>query len=255
MNVFLLKVTLMPLVMTVVTLVGRKWGNSVGGIIASLPWIAGPILLFFILEQGKAFGIRSVPGILTGIVSLVGFSVTYACLSRRFTGWLTLLMAYAVYLLIALVLSFVALNLWVSYAVALSSIALALWLFPAANGLPSPVRRLPYDLLIRMVVATLFVVGLTRVAAAAGPFWSGILTPFPVITSILALFTHYLQGSGAAVITLRGTVLGLFGFTTFLFLQALFLPRLPVGQSFLYALGINLLISYGTLRLSRANRS
>jgi uncharacterized membrane protein (GlpM family) len=85
MNSLLIKVALMPVVMAIVTQASRKWGNTIGGLISSMPWIAGPILLFFILEQGKKFGIQSVPGILTGIVSLICFCYSYARLSSRFS--------------------------------------------------------------------------------------------------------------------------------------------------------------------------
>ena len=254
MSVLLIKLTLVPVVMAVVTQIGRKWGSSIGGILASMPWIAGPILLFFVLEQGTSFAIRSVPGILTGVVSLVSFSLLYARLSRRLGGLVSLLLAYGGYVLVALPFSIGTLNLYVSYGLALVSIALALRFFPRPVGPSAPPKRLTYDLPIRMVAATLFVLAITEIAGIAGPLWSGILTPFPVITSILAVFTHYLQGSNTAIVTLRGTVLGLFGFTTFLFLQALLLPRFSVGTSFLLALLVNLAISYATIRLSRANK-
>lgn len=61
----------MPSVIALVTLAIRKWGNRAGGLIGSMPWIAGPILLFFILEQGKAFGINSIQGSMTGVLALI----------------------------------------------------------------------------------------------------------------------------------------------------------------------------------------
>lgn len=243
MNTLLLKVALMPVVMAVVTLASRKWGHKTGGLIASLPWIAGPILFFFILEQGKGFGIRSVPGILVGIVSLVGFCYSYARFATRFNWPITLLLAYVVYFVTALVLNQVRVGLWTGYGMAMGSILLGLrcWPTPAIQSITA--RRLPYDMLLRMGAATLFVLLITAVANRLGPTWSGILTPFPVITSILAVFTQYAQGSSATVLLLRGSMLGFLGYTTFLFLQAFLLPELSVALSFGLALLVNLSIS------------
>jgi hypothetical protein len=243
MTILLIKVALMPVVMAIVTQASRKWGNTIGGLISSMPWIAGPILLFFVLEQGKNFGIQSVPGILTGIVSLICFCYSYARLSGRFNWLPTLLCSYVVYVVVALLLKEVRVNLWTGYGMALGSIILCLRFFPTPPVQSSSVRRLPYDMLIRIIVATLFVIAITELAHLVGPTWSGILTPFPVITSILAVFTHYLQGHSAVVALLRGSLLGFLGYTTFLFLQAFLLPEFSIGLSFLIALGVNILIS------------
>ncbi|MEZ0542761.1 hypothetical protein [Fibrella arboris] len=244
MNILLVKITLMPVVIGLVTLVSRRWGHKAGGLIASMPWIAGPILLFLILEHGKSFGIQSVPGILIGILSLIGFCYCYARLAPYVTGIWSLLLSYVVFVLIALLFSAIKLSLLTSYGLVMGSVLAALRFFPVPAVTSAAVRRLPFDLPIRMVVATLFVVGITGLAAVLGPTWSGILTPFPIITSILAVFTHYLQGSGAAIVTLRGIVMGLLGFTTFLFLQAFFLPIFSVGASFFFALLINGTINF-----------
>ena len=244
MNILLIKVTLMPLVIGLVTLVSRRWGHQAGGLIASLPWIAGPILLFLILERGKAFGIQAVPGILIGIAALVGFCYCYARLAPHLSGIWTLLIAYAVFVAIALLFTAIDLALLPSYGMVMGSVLLTLRYFPEPAIAATAVKRLPYDLPIRMVVATLFVMGITGLAAVLGPTWSGILTPFPIITSILAVFTHYLQGSSASIVTLRGIVMGLLGFTTFLFLQAFFLPRFSIAESFFFALLINGTINF-----------
>ncbi|MBO0936985.1 hypothetical protein J2I47_10555 [Fibrella sp. HMF5335] len=249
MSLLLTKLLLMPLVMAVVTLAGRRWGNKVGGVIASMPWIAGPILLFFILEQGKAFGIRAAPGVLTGILSLIAFCLSYALLSRRFSWWLTLPMAYAVYVSVALLFTQTHLSLPVVYGIVLACVALTLRLFPVPTNQSVQPRRLPYNLVIRMVVATLFMLTITALARLLGPTWSGILTPFPIITSILAVFTHVSQGSNGAIVSLRGIMIGLFGFTTFLFLQAFFLREFSVGLSFGLALCINAVINLVAVRV------
>ena len=249
MNLLLIKLILMPLVMAVVTLAGRRWGNKVGGVIASMPWIAGPIFLFFVLEQGNAVGIRAVPGILTGILSLIAFCLSYALLSRQFSWWLALPISYVVYVSVALLFTQVHLGLPVVYGLILVCVALTLRFFFVPTNQSVQPRRLPYDLIIRMVVATAFLLAITALASLLGPTWSGILTPFPIITSILAVFTHVSQGSNGAIVSLRGIMIGLFGFTTFLFLQAFFLRDFSVGLSFGLALCINAAINLVAVRV------
>ena len=161
MNILLVKVTLMPLVIGLITVVSRKWGYKVGGLIASMPWIAGPILLFFILEQGKTFGIRSVPGILTGIISLISFCYCYAQLSKRFNWLISILTSYLVYVLVALLFDLFKFNLFLIYAITLACVVLALYFFPVPAAHQPQAKRLPFDMLIRMVVATLFVILIT----------------------------------------------------------------------------------------------
>ncbi len=237
----------MPSVIALVTLAIRRWGNRAGGLIGSMPWIAGPILLFFILEQGKAFGIHSIQGSMTGILALISFCFSYSAISRKLTWLPTLLLSYGIYTITALFFNYLQLNLWLSYGVVLGCVLLALRFFPVPGNMTITPKRLPFDIPIRMLVATLFVLIITGLAAVLGPNWSGILTPFPILTSILAIFTHTLQGSDATILTLRGLLIGLLGFTTFLFLQAYLLPEFSVaisfGIAFLVNAGINLVAS------------
>lgn len=243
MNLLLVKVTLIPAVIALVTLAIRRWGSKIGGLIGSMPWVAGPILLFFILEQGTAFGIHSIQGAMTGILALISFCFSYSSFSRRLTWLPTLLLSYGAYAATALLINQLQLTLWLSYALVISVVLLALRFFPAVTKQSTSVRRLPFDIPIRMVVATLFILIVTGLARVLGPNWSGILTPFPIMTSVLAIFSHTLQGSHAAITTLRGLVIGLLGFTTFMFLQAFLLPEFSVAFSFGLAFIANTLIN------------
>ena len=243
MNLLLIKVTIIPAVIALVTLAIRKWGNKIGGLIGSMPWTAGPILLFFILEQGKEFGIHSIQGVMTGILALISFCLSYSAFSRKLTWLPTLLLSYVIYTATALIFNYLQLDLLMSYPLVIGSVLLALRLFPKPGELPASPRRLPFDIPIRMAVATLFVLVITGLASVLGPNWSGILTPFPIMTSVLAIFSHTLQGSNAAITTLRGLVIGLLGFTTFLFLQAFLLPEFSVALSFGIAFIVNTIIN------------
>ena len=57
----LLKLLLVPGLVAAVTLAVRRWGPAVGGWLAGLPVVAGPVLVFYAIEQGDAF-LRAVVG-------------------------------------------------------------------------------------------------------------------------------------------------------------------------------------------------
>lgn len=235
----------MPIVIGGVTLASKKWGNLVGGMIASLPWIAGPIILFFTLEQGVEFTISSIKGVMIGIIGVLAFCFAYINSAVKFRWYGSLLLAYLAFLATTLLLnaveSFMNLNAWYITSVILSLIGIKL--FPSLKMQNSLNQTLKYDIYLRMIIITVFVALITYLAKILGPTWSGILTPFPIITAILAAFTHYTQGAYGTSIILRGMLTGFIGFATFLFLQALLLPIYSITISFAIGFIVNVLLN------------
>src|SRR2546426_4307875 len=83
-----------------------------------------------------------------------------------------------------------------------------------------------------MLVATAFVLGLTAAAAIMGPHLSGLLAPFPMFTTILAVFTHHIQGPGTTRRLLRGVVAGSFTFVIFFLVISLLVNRWGIAVTF-----------------------
>ena len=54
-----LKLSLIPLVIWLATVAGRKWGHAVTGWITGLPLIAGPISIYLALDPGPDFAART----------------------------------------------------------------------------------------------------------------------------------------------------------------------------------------------------
>lgn len=69
---------------------------------------------------------------------------------------------------------------------------------------PAPPR---WDLLLRAGCAAVPVVAVTQAAQALGPHLSGLAAAFPIITPVLAAFTHAQQGPEAALRTGVGSSL------------------------------------------------
>ncbi len=245
MNTLLIKIIMMPLVIGGVTIASKKWGNSVGGMIASMPWIAGPIMLFFTLEQGVDFAVNSVKGIMIGVIGVLAFCFAYIYAALTSKWYVSLFFAYLAFVTTTVLLkiceNLVNLDSWFVIAVVVSLISLKA--FPKLEPQESTGQRLKHDIYLRMLIITVFVTLITYLAKILGPTWSGILTPFPIITAILAAFTHYTQGAYGTSIILRGILTGLIGFATFLFLQAKFLPNFPIAIAFAIAIVVNILLN------------
>src|SRR5262249_5543346 len=78
---------------------------------------------------------------------------------------------------------------------------------------PRPAQRVrpvsSAGLVGRMAAGAALMVGVTALAQALGPTWSGLLTVFPVATTVLTVSWHRTQGPEFAVYLLRGLGSGL----------------------------------------------
>jgi hypothetical protein len=67
------KVLLAPSFVVGASLTARRFGARVGGLVAGLPVVAGPILLAYALAHGRGFAAGAAAGTLLGLVSLIAF--------------------------------------------------------------------------------------------------------------------------------------------------------------------------------------
>ena len=73
---------------------------------------------------------------------------------------------------------------------------------------------------------------LTAASGALGPHLSGLLAPFPIMTSVLAVFTHAHGGFAQVSVLLRNFLFGFYGFAAFCFALAIALPALATATAF-----------------------
>jgi hypothetical protein len=76
-----IKLVSVPVFIWTVSVVGRRWGPSLGGLIIGLPLTSGPVLFFLALEQGNNFASAASQGALMGLVSLSTSCLVYSRLS------------------------------------------------------------------------------------------------------------------------------------------------------------------------------
>lgn len=236
----------MPTVVALVTVVSQKWGNSIGGILAGLPWVAGPIILFIALEQGLDFAVNSIPGVMVGIIGWSFFCVVYVLVGRRYNALVSVLAGYLAYTLVGVLLNPAIdyLNVYQWFALSLLVLFLGLFFFPKVPVQHSfSVKKLKFEIPLRMIIITLFVITITFLAERLGPTWSGILTPFPVMTTVLAIFTHYTQGIYQVRKVYMGLFTGSLGFAFFLFLQAVLMPIYGITMAFVVGILVDIVLT------------
>jgi hypothetical protein len=117
---------------------------------------------------------------------------------------------------------------------------------------PSPrVTATPpwWDLPARALAALGLVLSLTAISGALGPHLSGLLAPFPIITSVLAVFTHAQGGIAQVSVLLRNFLFGFYGFAAFCFTLAVALPALETAGAFGLAMAAALAVQATTFLL------
>ena len=237
MTILALKLLLAPMLVVASSLVGRRWGPRLAGIVVVLPIVAGPILLIVYLDHGSRFAAQAARAATLGVVPLALFALVFAYLSRR-RGWLvTLVAAWVAVLLADLVL--VLFSVPAGIALALAVLALhgagrVLLRFDAPAPVPLPAPW--WDLPARAIATGALVLLITGLAATLGPTATGVLAPFPIALSVVCAFVVAQQGHGAVIALLRGIVPGLDGFALFCFLVAVTIE--PLGGVGAFSLAI-----------------
>lgn len=250
-----LKLLLTASLIAAATLAARRWGPIIGGWLVGLPLTSGPVSVFLALEQGHEFAMQAALASLTSLPALAAFNLVYARAASRARWHASLLAALVVFFPLLALCRRLALPLAVALGLALASFACALWLLPRPPHTASrPLAAPRWDLPLRMLIATSIVLALTEAARALGPRWVGLLSPFPVFSTVLAAFTHAQAGSAAAVALLRGVLAACFGVALFFTLVAVLLPLglvLAYGAAVGGALLLNAASLWGLRALSR----
>jgi hypothetical protein len=253
-SVLALKLLLVPFLIYVVTLAGRRWGPAVAGWLSAFPIVAGPILLTISLEQGAPFAAAAAEGTLMAVLAIIAFSLVYAWASGRLGIAGAMTVALCAWALAVAALQSVRLPL------PLAVLAVVAALFTAPRWFPpppqaaaaTPVARRGGDLPWRMLAGAVLVMSVSAAAAGLGPRLSGFFAMFPVMGTVLVGFTHLQAGRDSAVQLLRGTMLGYFAFAAFCVAISLLLRAQPVATSFfcafVFALTIQLLVKAASSR-------
>lgn len=217
MDIFLLKLILTPIIIGTTTLVGRRWGAVVSGWLVGLPLTSGPIVFFIALSHDLEFTFQTILGIISGGFSLVAYILIYTWVAKKINWWLALtasLLTFSMFTLVLQNIRFSFLPLSISVVI---TIFIGFRLMPKYQATQKPMQENKWDISLRILIGTSFIILVTAIAPSIGAKLSGLISTVPLFVSILAVFTHYHQGSDAAINVLRGLMYGLFAFASFYF--------------------------------------
>ena len=244
-----LKLLLVPAFLALLTLAGRLFGPGIAGWLAGLPLVAGPILLVLALENGGAFAARAATATVAAVLALVSYSLAYAHVAQR-AGWpLALAAGAAAWAAVAAAVALASPGLGTALALALATLVVAPRLFPKVRPEASG-RFSGAELLLRMAAGALLTLAVAAAAAAAhiGSTWSGLFALFPVLGSVLAVFSHRNSGAGHAATLLQGMSRGLVSLVAFCATAAWLLPSRPPAVAFGVAVAACLATQLATMR-------
>jgi hypothetical protein len=250
------KLLLAPGFVVGASLAARRFGPLVGGVIGGLPVVAGPILLVYALAHGRAFAASAAAGTLLGLVSLIAFVVVYARLARRMFWGASMLAGWLAFAVATVVFSALSLPLGAAFGLVAIALLLGHACLPRASSQARAHAAPPtWDLPVRGACALALVLALTAISGWLGPQLSGLLAPFPIITTVLATFTHAQRGSDELLRLLRGLVGGFGAFALFCATLALALRRLDTAAAFALATALALLVQSVVLVFVRATHA
>lgn len=208
------KAMLTTVTVALVLVVAQTMGRRLAGMLAGLPVITAPALLWIAAEQGAGFAARCAVGSIAACGVMAVFALTYERLSRRLGPGLTLLLSLAVGALIAMPMTLLGdrpLRAITLTAVLCGAVILLLPIAARADQM----RRIRGEIAFTAVAAGAVSVMVSLGARELGPFWSGLLASLPII-SVAALVTQHLAAKHDSIQRfLRGYVVGLVGKAVF----------------------------------------
>jgi len=251
---FFLKLILTPVIVASATLVARRWGSSIGGWMIGLPLTSGPVSVFFALEQGLPFAAHAAQGAILGVVAVSVFCSAYFWGARNRRWKQAALIAVACYVPAVWLISYLKLSLGWTVVLALTTLSTALLLMGKPGPVTEVVLKPAWDLPLRILTATLILVAITALAGWLGPLWSGLLSPFPIFTFVLAIFSHSQNGAASAQRVVRGVATGLFGYVTFFLVVGLLVTRIHLVVVYSLATLSALSVNAGSLVIMQLSR-
>lgn len=250
-----LKLTLVPLFLGILSLAGKRFGPSFAGWLAGLPVVVGPILFLLSVEQGAAFASAAAVLTLASVSTVIAFGVAYswaARLSHSKYGWVIATGCGLIsWFVAALIISQVPFNLSGAAAVAIASLLIAPVLYPPQPTISAASKLPAVELFARMAAGAALTLLVTGAALTLGPAWSGIAALAPLLSPILAIFTHRRSGSAHAIALFRGLVRGLYALATFCFVLSWQIVEVGIARAFILAIIAALVVQGVTFFMRR----
>ncbi|MBX3036404.1 MAG: hypothetical protein KF758_05790 [Anaerolineales bacterium] len=249
MSIFILKLILAPIIIGSASLAGRKWGASVSGWMVGLPLTSGPVVFFLALSHNRAFVFESIQGVLSGLFSIVAFTLAYAWTAKKFNWLISFILSMFAFFIVAILFQNIQLPFITIFIYNIITILASVFLIPKSENIKSTATPGKWDIPSRIIIGTSFIIFITAIAPYIGARLTGLLTMIPLYVSILTIFAHRHDGGDSAINVLRGLTYGLFAFASFYLALGLSIQDFSLASAFSLAIlaalctqGITLLI-------------
>jgi hypothetical protein len=212
---FLLNITIVPLLVAAVSIVARRFGPTIGGLLMGVPWMTGPVLFFLGIERGTDWLAAIATGVLLAVVSIATYVVAFT-LTSRYTGFaLCIGVGALAYAASGLAVSEIEVALDGAALASLAALLVAIQIMPRKRSV-GPAAALPWwDIPARMLATVVLVTAIALTTDLLGPRLSGLLASFPIITTVIGAFTLQRWGHEALAAMLRAQLFSLLSFVAY----------------------------------------
>ncbi|AZQ32394.1 hypothetical protein EJ357_02130 [Streptomyces cyaneochromogenes] len=206
MEILLLRTALAPSLILLVSVVARRSGPRLGGLLLGAPTTSGPFLALMWLDGGSDAAARAAHGNIAAQLAVVSFCLAYGRLAPALRPAWSLTAALVCASGAGLVAAVCA-SVWLTAALTLVVICLGLRTWPApAHTEPAPARAPSWEIPVRMAVSATTVLFAVNAADTLGSFTGGILAAFPVLLAVIAPSVHRSTGADAAAAMMRAAL-------------------------------------------------
>lgn len=257
----LLKLILIPLLILCSLLASKRWGAFIGGILAGLPLISGPVSFFLTLEQGAVFSAQASYNTLLGVEACAVTALSYPWLAVLRVPWFLALPTSVVgFFVCGCLVQQLPHNILLASTLALCAPLTILYLLPRRvyttyTGKSTDSHRVPWLIALQMAFGAALVCVVTAAAKWLGTEWSGILMFFPIMICVIAPFLHVTVGPAAVIMTMRGLMTGWFGGIAFTLVVIFTVERLSICACYSLAVAAALSVSFCLALLERKHSS
>jgi hypothetical protein len=189
--------------------------------VIALPLTSAPAAFIIAHNLGLTFTSQSATSMLAATTSQLLFVLFYRANAKRgvVIAFLTGCLGFAISTLLLLQI-----NLTPTTALLIVIIFFIPTLLITKGDIQSKpavgIRAIPFELPVKMLVATVVVFVITQLAPHLGPSLAGLLSPFPILAAILAIFAHLQGGEIGGKNSLAGLAAGLLTPAVFFFILA-----------------------------------
>jgi len=235
-----LNVLTAPLVVVMATLVQRRFGHAVSGLMIGLPLTSLPLLWLVALSHGATFASSMSGATLTGTVAQVVVIWVYASLATRLSPNLSMVGALAAFVVTAGATQTLHPSALVAALLAGAGFAIALRWWPHTST--APVAQGRYRLALRVVLSAGFTLAMVTQAGRIGPGLSGLAAALPMMSLIVAFVTHQELGADASSRFLKGVTRGSFAYVVSMLVLTELLQSGQMGLAFLLAIATAIVV-------------